>query len=82
LENGYIYKVIKSISEDLVKVMLVRVIAILADPNVFPMTLATGGNGGSRQEKGMPSPQRSMVPGGGTRSLALGTPSHMRPSLE
>jgi hypothetical protein len=86
LENGYIYKVIKSISEDLVKVTplphKVRVVAILADPNVFPTTLATGGGDRRRQEKRMPSLQRSMVPSGGTRSLALVTPRHLRPSLE
>jgi hypothetical protein len=35
-----------------------RVVAIQTEPNVFPMTLATGGSGGRRQEKGTLSPQK------------------------
>jgi hypothetical protein len=67
--------------EDLVKITLMKVVTIQTDPNVFPMTPPTGGSGGRRLERGMLSPQRNMVPSGGTRSLALETLRHMRPSL-
>jgi hypothetical protein len=66
----------------MVKVTPVRVVALWADPNVFSMTLAMGGGGGRRWEKGTPSPQRSLVLGRGTRSLRLGMPRHMSPFLE
>jgi hypothetical protein len=62
----------KIISKDLVKVIAVRVVAIRTDPNVFPTTLATGDSGRRRWKKGTPSPQRSVVPSGGARSLAMG----------
>jgi hypothetical protein len=39
-----------------------KVVTIQTDPNVFPMTMATGGGGGRKWEKGTPSSQKEYGP--------------------